>query len=114
MQDCDAKMKDYLAITKLLLDAKADPNVKNNEGKTAFHNACADGNLDMIKLLFESGCDPNTVDNEGITPIRAAAENGHVTLVSYLEEVGCKLDVLKAEGAALEGVLQSAESTASA
>ena len=48
----------------VLLDYGADPNIRNNEGKTALHHACLVDRKDMIICLLLFGADPEIEDNE--------------------------------------------------
>jgi hypothetical protein len=49
----------------VLLDYGADPNIQDNEGKTALHHACIVDRKDMIICLLLFGADPEIEDNEG-------------------------------------------------
>ena len=49
----------------VLLDYGADPNVQDNEGKTALHHSCIVDRKDMIVCLLLFGADPEIEDNEG-------------------------------------------------
>ena len=51
----------------VLLDYGADPNIKDNEGKTALHHACLVDRKDMIICLLLFGADPEILDNENKT-----------------------------------------------
>jgi ankyrin repeat protein len=61
-----------ITIIKAMLDNKADPNVKNNDGTTAFHYAF-EGNYrndpETIKLLLDRKAVPTIPDNRGLTAI---------------------------------------------
>ena len=48
----------------VLLDYGADPNIQDNEGKTALHHACLVDRKDMIICLLLFGADPEIEDNE--------------------------------------------------
>ena len=104
MADNAASPKDFLAVAKALVEAKADLHTKNNAGHTPFHLACASGDLNMVKFLFECGSDPNTVDNQGTTPLHAAVQSGDADLLSYLlTEVGAKTGIVGAESLTPKG-----------
>ena len=49
----------------VLLDFGADPNIQDNEGKTALHHSCIVDRKDMIICLLLFGADPEIEDNEG-------------------------------------------------
>ena len=49
----------------VLLDYGADPNIQDNEGKTALHHSCIVDRKDMMICLLLFGADPEIEDNEG-------------------------------------------------
>jgi hypothetical protein len=49
----------------VLLDYGADPNIQDNEGKTALHHSCLVDRKDMMICLLLFGADPEIEDNEG-------------------------------------------------
>jgi ankyrin repeat protein len=82
-QDCTCTTALLLAVKKgrhdmvdvLLQKGRADPNVKNGQGKTALHLTCAAGDVEMCRLFFQANalgvkryCDPNLPDYRGVTP----------------------------------------------
>lgn len=57
----------YTEITKKLLHAKADPNVKNLQEVTALMWAAQRGHKDIVELLLDSGADSDIKDSNGYT-----------------------------------------------
>ena len=55
-----------------LLSNGADPNVKDNRGRTPLHHAAFYGYAENVQALLAAGADPNAQDNEGWTPLNAA------------------------------------------
>ncbi len=51
-------------IVRLLLNHSADPNARDNSGKTPLHHAAV-SSVDSVKLLFAAGADAAARDNEG-------------------------------------------------
>jgi len=57
-------------IVRLLIDAKANLNVKDNTyGKTALMYAAGSVNTETLKLLLDAGADINATSNEGWTAL---------------------------------------------
>jgi ankyrin repeat protein len=63
---------DALASAKVLLDAGANVNARDNRGRTALHAAAAEGYTDAAKFLVEHGADLKAADNDGVLPVDAA------------------------------------------
>lgn len=59
------EMRTYTEQMWVLLDYGADPNIQDNEKKTALHHACAVDRKDMIICLLLFGVDIDIEDNEG-------------------------------------------------
>jgi ankyrin repeat protein len=51
-------------IVRLLLEHSADPNARDNEGRTPLHHA-ATHSIDSVKLLLEAGADAKVRDRDG-------------------------------------------------
>jgi ankyrin repeat protein len=69
-----------------LLDAGADPNVKNKLGRTPLMLAASSGATARVKVLLARGADPNLAptDSEGWTALMAAARIGYLETVQAL------------------------------
>ena len=85
-----------LAIVRRLLDAGADPNVRNDAGATALMWAVDD--LDKTRLLIERGANVNAKSDDGRTPLLIASGLfGGAPVVTLLLNRGADINV-KAPG----------------
>jgi uncharacterized protein len=66
------------------LDAGADPNPFDADGRTPLMAAARAGREDLVRVLLEAGADPALPDNVGETPFVTAAAYGHVAVCSLL------------------------------
>ena len=78
---CPAMWSD-LAVCQVLIDAGADIETKDVEGRSPLHFACSSGSLDVVKLLVRAGA--GVTDIERHTCLTLAALNGHTETVRYL------------------------------
>lgn len=77
-------------IAKLLIDAKADVNWKDNLKNSAIMYAVKNGDLPMIKLLVAHGAKLNEVDAQNKTLLFTAKEFGYTEVINYLEQNATK------------------------
>jgi ankyrin repeat protein len=69
----NAAYKGDVEMVKKILAAKPDPDVRNQFGATALHEAIWVSNLEVIKLLLDYGFDVNAVvPSNGYTPLHYA------------------------------------------
>ena len=80
-----AHNQDYKTV-ELLLNAKANPNLRDLKGRTALHSAAASRCLLSAKLLLEHGIDETIVTIEGATPLHTATRMGELPIVKLLIE----------------------------
>jgi len=72
-------------IVDLLLEYKADPNIKHlSTGETPLIKACKRGDLLLADILLNGGANPSLEDNEGNTAFLAATDKGDKSLVDLL------------------------------
>jgi hypothetical protein len=69
--------KNRKEVIKALVEAKADPNVTEDNFKdTALHRACEDDNrTETVELLIKAGANVNAANKEGVTPLMVAAKS---------------------------------------
>ena len=74
-------------VMKVLIDAGADIETKDDMGRSPLHRACCSGTLEVVKMLHKQGAGV-CVTCKGYTGLIFAAFNGHTETVRYL--VGLK------------------------
>jgi len=97
----------HLDAVKLLLDAGADPNIKNIREETALDHAAQYGRIETVRLLLETN--PEMVGKYTAygsmlythTPLHLASRNGHRHVVEELLRVGLDINVRTSRGTAL-------------
>ena len=76
---------------EILLKAKADPSVAEQDGYTPMHGAGFQGRAEIAKLLIKHGLDPSDRHEDGYTPIHRAcwgSQARHTETVEALLEGG--------------------------
>ncbi|KAG9350865.1 hypothetical protein JZ751_024754 [Albula glossodonta] len=73
------------ALAEALLQANADPNVRDPlGGLTALHDTARDGYADTLQVLVDHGADVNIQDSDGNLPLHLAAREGNLDVVTFL------------------------------
>ena len=91
-----AKSRD-LQLVKLLLSAKADPNLNFSNDLPLF-NTAERGDVELVELLLAAKADPNLYSRNGMTPLRAAAAGGHFRVVKALLAAGAAVNLSTLRG----------------
>lgn len=81
----------YADIAKILLDNKADINIKNKWGASVLYVACREGNQDVVDLLLKRNFEINKCDSN-FMPLHKACEEGFFQIVNILIENGVKIN----------------------
>ena len=71
-------------VVQVLIDAGADIDTKNNDGRSPLLSACAEGTFDTVKMLVRAGAEVRATDDEGVTCLHYAARRGRTETVRYL------------------------------
>ena len=69
---------------KELLEKGADPNARDEDGRTPLYWAAFRGHVEVVKLLLEHGADPNAEDEAGRTPLHAAMFYGCIEVAKHV------------------------------
>ncbi|RMJ19326.1 hypothetical protein CDV36_000971 [Fusarium kuroshium] len=86
-------------ITKLFMEAKADPNMRAEDGLTVMALASKYHYLQTVEVLLDAQADPNLADNQESTPLHGAALSDNLEIIQLLIEKGkAKIDVTDANG----------------
>ena len=76
--------KKHADVVQVLIDAGADIETRNDEGRSPLHLASLLGELTTVKMLVKPGADVRATDSERDTCLTLAAYNGHTDTVRYL------------------------------
>lgn len=86
-------------IAKILIDANAELDIKNNEGSTALHAAAFFCHIEIAQMLIDARADKTIKNNHGATPresvIGPFAEMKPIyeMILQQMEPLGLKLDL---------------------
>lgn len=67
-----------------LLDAGADVNKANGQGRTPLYEASVEGEKEVAEMLISAGADVDKADIYGWTPLHQASDRGHEEIVEML------------------------------
>ncbi len=90
-------------ITKALIDAHVDLNLKNNEGSTALHAAAFFCRIEIVQMLIDAGLDKNIKNNhyatarQSVTVPFTEMKPVYEMISKQLEPLGLKLDIKEIE-----------------
>ncbi len=74
-----------LPVAEVLLSNKADPNLKDQDGRNVLHAAAARGQcIEMVKLLLKHGANQEEKDDQGRTALEIADAKKHAKVFKAL------------------------------
>ena len=84
-----AVMEGFVKITKALVVAGANPDLRDSNEASSLDLAASKGNVDVVDIMIESGeADVTACDNEGWTSLHHSAKGGHEAVTISLIRAG--------------------------
>ena len=94
----DAARFNCREAAKKLLEAGANPNARDGEGRTALHVSSFSGNDAVTTVLLEAGADIELIDKLNQTPLILSLKRGYVKPAELMIKKGARLDVIDCNG----------------
>ncbi|XP_055984403.1 E3 ubiquitin-protein ligase MIB2 isoform X1 [Sorex fumeus] len=82
-----------LELVRLLLQARAGVDVRDEEGHTALHYAALGNQPEAARVLLSAGCQPNIVSGTRSAALHLAVQRGFLEVVRVLCEHGCDVNL---------------------
>ncbi|XP_074088288.1 fibronectin type 3 and ankyrin repeat domains protein 1 isoform X5 [Macrotis lagotis] len=82
-------------VASLLIEAGADVNVKDKDGKTPLMVAVLNNHEELVQLLLEQGADPSVTNEFGKSVLEMAQVFNRQNMIAILEESKRKLSLKK-------------------
>ena len=90
----------FLEIYRQILSMQKNQinlNYKDENGNTALHYACDEGNLKIVEILLDANCETNNKNIEKQTPLHLSAKRGYFDISKRLIESGANLNAEDSE-----------------
>jgi ankyrin repeat protein len=84
----EAARNGHADLSAILLDAGADPDARDAQGRSPLYWAAAAGQAAVVEVLLMQGADIHLAARTGETPLVVAARNGHEAVVRSLLQHG--------------------------
>jgi hypothetical protein len=85
-----AAMNGNLAITKWLIEEKANIEALTADKRLPLHFAARNGHVEVAKLLLSVGSPKDSIDILGRSPLATAIEKNQPEVIKVLQDAGCK------------------------
>lgn len=96
-------------VTRVLLDAGADPEARGDDGRTPLHAAAFAGRLPIVQLLLDAGADPTKRGPDGGSPLDSTkADAGTTAYIAGLLRIElAPPETLRTDRATIRAILAS-------
>jgi len=89
-------------VAERLLDMGANPNITDEIGTTALHEACGENVPgEMIRKLLAHGANVSTFNTYGVSPIVTSVHNCNIEIVKILLDAGADINAKVQDGSTL-------------
>lgn len=83
----------YPRIVRLLLDAGANPDMRNLKEITPLMFSARYGNIEVCQLLLEYGANPDLQDEYGMTALMVSTRFGYIDVAEMLLKAGASINI---------------------
>jgi len=87
-----------LEIIKILIEAKADVNKPDEQGRTPLISAARNNNIEAFKLILTANANVNSQDNAGNTALIEAIDTNNIEMVKLLISSNADLNIINKNG----------------
>ena len=84
-------------VLEIIGQKSVDINYQNENGWTALHYACDEGNLKIVEILIKAHCDINIKNNDKKIPLHYSVTRGYFDITKLLVDNGGDLNCLDNE-----------------
>uniref|UniRef100_A0A669QUZ6 E3 ubiquitin-protein ligase MIB2 n=1 Tax=Phasianus colchicus TaxID=9054 RepID=A0A669QUZ6_PHACC len=93
-----ASYQGHLDVVKILLQAHATVNLRDEEGDTALHYAAFGNQADVARVLIAKGAGADLLNNAKCTALYVAVSQGFTEVVQALCELNCDVNLPDSHG----------------